>query len=104
MFLTFFPLDVTVPGPTMSIVEVACITGALRAKRGERGILREAQDEGRRKSSVCLALLIKRLLCRLSLSSLLHAGECHKACRAARKDHHSCLFWASFCVVPSIFR
>ena len=79
LFLTFFPLDVTVPGPTMSIFEVACITGALWAKRGERGILREAQDEGRRKSSVCLAWLLKRLLCRLSLSFyMLHADECHK--------------------------
>ena len=28
---------------------VACKTGALWAKRGERGILREARDEGRRK-------------------------------------------------------
>ena len=34
--------------------QIACITGALRAKRGERCILREACDEGRRK--------IKRLL------------------------------------------
>ena len=58
---------------------VVCITDTLWAKRGERSILREARDQGRRKalffscprlalrakSRVRLACLIKRLLCRL---------------------------------------
>ena len=35
------------------IVILACITGALLAKRGNRGILREARDEGRRKKYFC---------------------------------------------------
>ena len=30
--------------------DLACITGALWAKRGERGILPEAQDEGEEKN------------------------------------------------------
>ena len=71
------------------IVILACITGALLAKRGNRGILREARNEGRRKKYFCeiffffprfairarlalcgkyrvrLARLIKRLLYRL---------------------------------------
>ena len=32
---------------------IVCITGALSAKQGERGILREAQNEGGNKLSAC---------------------------------------------------
>ena len=45
--------------PCINADTLACITGALWAKRGERGILHEtrneckARDEGRRKISVC---------------------------------------------------
>ena len=57
---------------------VACITGALRAKRHERGVLLRARDKResreffsprlalRAKCRVRLAWLIKRLLCRLT--------------------------------------
>ena len=38
------------------LVIVACITGALCAKRGKRGILREARDNGRRKKLSACAL------------------------------------------------
>ena len=65
---------------------VTCTTGALWAKRGERGILHEARDEGRRKIKlffspglaprakccVHLAWLIKRLLCRLRIRWIRH--------------------------------
>ena len=44
-------------------VQLACITGALRAKRGERGILREARR-------VRLSWLIKRLLYRLVFNKM----------------------------------
>ena len=65
------------PGDSASTILSACITGALWAKQGERGILREGRDEVRRilaiyarlelwvKCRVRLAWLLKRLLCRL---------------------------------------
>ena len=42
-----------------SVFFLAYITGALWAKRGERDILREARDEGRRKNKATVALFTK---------------------------------------------
>ena len=67
------------------ILSLACITGALWAKRGERGILREvqneceAQDEGRRKNEKKQ----KQILLLLSHASHLFLPSphlAHKAC------------------------
>ena len=37
-----------------------------------------------------------------ALSLLIHARECCQACRAATKDRHCYLFWASFWMVPQV--
>ena len=60
------------PGCVYIVLSQACITGALWAKQGERGILRKTQKECevqarfafRSKWCVCPAWLIKRLLYR----------------------------------------
>ena len=46
---------VTVTGASRGtrMTVIACITGALSAKQGERGILREPQDEGGNILSAC---------------------------------------------------
>ena len=44
-------VTVTGAGRGTRMSGIVCITGALSAKQGERGILREAQDEGGNKLS-----------------------------------------------------
>ena len=78
---------------------VACITGALWTKQGERGILREARNESVRseKCRVRLALLMKRLLCRLGLplpadSSKLESAVPLRNILASMENYHLRMF------------